>query len=60
MLLEDNAELNRYSTNEAMTEFEVGGSEGSLIFMNTETDRFSAVYRTASGVTQVVELARKE
>lgn len=60
VLLEDNAELNRYSTNEAMTEFEVGGSEGSLIFMNTETDRFSAVYRTASGVTQVVELARKE
>jgi len=60
VLLEDAAELKRFSTNAAMTEFEVSGSEDNLIFFNTETDCFSAAYRTSTGATQVVELARKE
>lgn len=60
VLLEDGEDLIRYTTNQAMTEFEVNGSEGTFIFYNTETDCFSAVYRTSSGATQVVELARKE
>jgi len=60
VLVEYNVELKRYSTNQAMTEFEVSGSEKALIFFNTETDCFSAAYRTSNGVTQVVELARKD
>lgn len=60
VLLEDAAELKKYSTNAAMTEFEVSGSDKNLIFFNTETDCFSAAYRTSSGATQVVELARRE
>ncbi|MCK5840624.1 MAG: ribosome-associated translation inhibitor RaiA [Candidatus Sabulitectum sp.] len=60
VLLEDAAELQRFSTNAAMTEFEVSGSDENLIFFNTETDCFSAAYRTSTGATQVVELARKE
>ena len=60
VLLEDAAVLKRYSTNAAMTEFEVSGSDDNLVFYNTETDKFSAAYRTSSGATQVVELTRKE
>jgi len=60
VLLKDDGELKRLSTNQAMTEFEVGGSENVLIFFNNETDCFSAAYRTSNGVTQVVELTRKE
>jgi len=60
VLLKDDKELCKYSTNQAMTEFEVSGSEDNLVFYNIETDCFSAVYRTSSGVTQVVELAPKE
>ncbi|MCK5785427.1 MAG: ribosome-associated translation inhibitor RaiA [Candidatus Sabulitectum sp.] len=60
LLLEDAAELKKYTTNAAMTEFEVSGTDDNLIFFNTETDSFSAAYRTSSGATQVVELTRKE
>jgi putative sigma-54 modulation protein len=60
VLVEDAAVLKKYSTNDAMTEFEVNGDDGNLIFYNTETNSFSAAYRTSSGATQVVELTRKE
>jgi putative sigma-54 modulation protein len=60
ILLEYTTELKRCSTNEAMTEFEVNGADENLVFYNTETDCFSAVYRTTSGSTQVVELTRKD
>jgi putative sigma-54 modulation protein len=60
ILLKDDEELKHLSTNQAMTEFEVSGSDENLVFFNTETDSFSAVYRTSSGVTQVVELAPRE
>jgi len=60
ILFEDSAELKQYNTNEAMTEFEVNGADENLVFFNTETDCFSAVYRTSSGATQVVELTRRD
>ncbi|PIE51721.1 ribosomal subunit interface protein [Candidatus Fermentibacteria bacterium] len=59
VLLRDNSKLERFTTNQAMTEFEVRGSDDVLIFYNTETDTLSSAYRTTSGVTQVVELTRK-
>jgi putative sigma-54 modulation protein len=59
VLLEDAAVLKKFSTNDAMTEFEVSGND-NLVFFNTETNCFSAAYRTSSGATQVVELTRKE
>jgi len=59
VLLEDTAILKRWSTNDAMIEFEVSGEDDNLIFFNTETDSFSAAYRTSTGATQVVELMRK-
>ena len=60
VLLRDDSSLKKLTTNQAMTEFEVSGSDENLIFFNTETDSFSAVYRTSSGVSQVVELAPRE
>lgn len=60
VLLQDDIEIKRLNTNQAMTEFEVAGSADNLVFFNTETDSFSAVYRTATGATQVVELAPRE
>ena len=53
--VEDGTELLRMTTNNAMTEFEVGGDD-YMIFYNTETDTVSAVYRTSTGNSQVVEL----
>ncbi|MBN1433473.1 ribosome-associated translation inhibitor RaiA [Candidatus Fermentibacterales bacterium] len=49
------SELPRFTTSDAMLEFEVSGSD-YLVFFNKETDRLSAVYRTGSGQSQVVEL----
>jgi putative sigma-54 modulation protein len=47
--------LPKMSTTEAMTEYEVSGGR-YMTFHNTETGRLSAVYRSTSGVSQVVEL----
>lgn len=52
------SELPRYMTNEAILEFEVSGGD-YLVFFNKETERTSAVYRTGSGNSQVVELTRR-
>lgn len=60
LLLKDDTKLEQLTTNQAMTEFEVRGSDNALIFYNTETDTISGAYRTSSGVTQVVELTRKD
>jgi putative sigma-54 modulation protein len=55
--IDEDTELPRFTTNGAMTEFEVGGGD-YMIFYNTETDSVSAVYRTSSGSSQVVELTQ--
>jgi putative sigma-54 modulation protein len=55
ILVPNSTALLRLTTNEAMTEFEVGGYE-YLVFYNTETDSINAAYRTSTATTQVVEL----
>lgn len=55
--IDDPGELPRYTTMDAMTEYELNGGR-YLPFMNLETDRVSAVYRTSAGASQVVELTR--
>lgn len=52
------SELPRFTTDDAVLEFEVSGDE-FLVFFNKDTERLNAVYRTKSGNSQVVELTTK-
>jgi putative sigma-54 modulation protein len=49
--------LPKYDTTGAMTEYELNGGR-YLPFLNVETGRVNAVYRSSSGSSQVVELTR--
>jgi len=57
--IDDPETLPRFDTNGAMTEYELNGGR-YLPFVNTETGKVSAVYRSSSGASQVVELTRPE
>jgi len=57
VFVDDNTELRKMKTSEAILEFEVNGGE-YLVFMNAETNSVSAVYSGASGSAQVVELEK--
>lgn len=51
-------QLPRFTTTEAILEFELSGSD-HLVFFNSETDKVSAVYGSVAGNSQVVELVPK-
>ncbi len=59
VLISDDRQLPRLTTDEAMTEYEMSGCE-CMPFLNTETGRVSAVYRSKDGSSQVVELTRRK
>ncbi len=57
IILSDDVELPRLSTQDAIMQFELG-DEDHLVFYNNETELPSAVYATEDGNPQVVELVR--
>jgi len=58
ILIDDSRKVPSLSTEEAIINYEIE-PEGYYVFQNTETGKLSAVYSTAMGETQVVELVRE-